>query len=337
MNTKSPVATGAVCNPDLFQFPAVKKRAVGAGFTGGEVASDGGLPLLRQTARRIGLTKAPAKTLPDARDPQRIEPPLWSLARQRIYGLAQGYADLNDHDALRQDLAWPTAVARDAALASSPTLCRLEKRAARRVAGAVQAVIVEQCPASFAAPPGELVLDFDSTDDRGHGQQEGRFFHGYYGAYCFLPLHGFCGEQWRVSHLRPAHRDAARQARAVWKLLVQGLRAAWPQVRLIFRGDSGFCRWRLRRWCEDHEVKSIVGLAKNAPVRALGQRFTEQAQKDFQSQQQRQRLLGEVKYAADPGDQGRRGLVQAEHADQGGNPRFGVTNLEGEAPPLDDQ
>lgn len=337
MNPKPTVATGTVCHPELFQFPAVKKRALCASFTGGEVTSDGGITLLRQTDRRLGLTRALAKVLPDPRDPQRIEHSLLSLVRQRIYGLAQGYEDLNDHDTLRHDLAWQSAVERDTALASSPTLCRLENRADRPVAWAVHEVIVEQFIASFAAPSTELILDFDATDDRVHGQQEGRFFHGYYGGYCFLPLYVFCGEQLLVSYLRPANIDAARHAWAVLKLLVARLRAAWPQVKIIFRGDSGFCRWRLLRWCEAHDVSYIVGLAKNARVLGLAQSVVEQAQSDFKTQQHKQRLFGEVQYAADTWDKERRVLVKAEHTDQGSNPRFVVTNLEGEAQKLYDE
>jgi len=337
MNTKPTVATDTVCNPELFHFPAVKKRVLSASFTGGEVTSDGGITLLRQTDRRIGLTKALAKVLPDRRDPQRLEHPLLSLVRQRIYGLAQGYEDLNDHDTLRHDLAWQTAVERDRALASSPTLCRLENRADRQVAWAVQEVIVAQFIASFAAPPTELILDFDSTDDRVHGQQEGRSFHGYYGDYCFLPLYVFCGQQLLVSYLRPANIDAARHAWAVLKLLVVRLRQAWPKVNIIFRGDSGFCRWRLLRWCETHEVGYLVGLAKNARVLGLAHTFMEQAQSDFQAQQQKQRLFGELQYAAQSWDRQRRVLLKAEYTDKGSNPRFVVTNLPGEAQQLYDE
>lgn len=337
MNTKPTAATGTVCNPELFQFPAVKKRPVSASFTGGDVTGDGGIMLLRQTDRRLGLTKALAKVLPDPRDPERIEHPLLSLVRQRIYGLAQGYEDLNDHDTLRHDLAWQTAVERDQPLASSPTLCRLENRADRPVAWAVHQVIVDQFIAAFAQPPAKLILDFDATDDRVHGQQEGRFFHGYYGDYCFLPLYVFCGEQLLVSYLRPANRDAARHAWAVLKLLVARLRAAWPKVKIIFRGDSGFCRWRLLRWCEVQEVGYLVGLAQNPRVLGLATNFRAQAQRDFQSQQQKQRRFGEVKYAAATWDKERRVLVKAEHTDQGSNPRFVVTNLEGEAQKLYDE
>jgi hypothetical protein len=337
MNTKYTAATGTVCNPELFHFPAVKKRSVSASFTGGDVTSDGGITLLRQTDRRVGLTKALAKVLPDPRDPQRIEHPLLALVRQRIYGLAQGYEDLNDHDTLRHDLAWQTAVERDRPLASSPTLCRLENRANRQAAWAVHEVIVEQFIASLAQPPTELILDFDATDDRVHGQQEGRFFHGYYGDYCFLPLYVFCGEQLLVSYLRPANIDAARHAWAVLKFLVARLRRAWPKVKIIFRGDSGFCRWRLLRWCEDHEVGYLVGLAKNPRVLGLARSLIEQAQTDFTAQQQKQRLFGEVKYAAETWDRERRVLVKAERTDKGSNPRFVVTNLEGTAQALYDE
>jgi hypothetical protein len=337
MKENHTAATDTVCNCELFEFPAVKKRAVSASFTGGEVTSDGGLPLLRQTDRRIGLTKALAKVLPDPRDPERIEHPLLALVRQRIYGLAAGYEDLNDHDTLRHDLAWQTAVERDRALASSPTLCRLDNRADRAVAWAVHEVLVSQFIASFAQPPGELILDFDTTDDRVHGRQAGAFFHGYYGDYCFLPLYVFCGEQLLVAYLRPGNVGAAQHAWAVLKLLVRRSRQVWPQVKIIFRGDSGFCRWRLLRWCEANNVHYLVGLAKNARVLGLAQRFIEQAEQGFAPQQEKQRLFGEVNYAADTWDKERRVLVKAEHTAKGSNPRFVVTNLAGEAQKLYDE
>lgn len=337
MNENHTAATGTVCNSELFTFPAVKKRAFTASFTGGEVSSDGGIPLLRQTDRRIGLTKALAKVLPDPRDPDRIEHPLLSLIRQRIYGLAAGYEDLNDHDTLRHDLAWQSAVERDRALASSPTLCRMENRADHAVAWAVHEVLLHQFVASFATPPTELILDFDTTDDRVHGKQTGAFFHGYYGDYCFLPLYVFCGEQLLVSYLRPGNVGAAHHAWAVLKLLVKGLRQAWPRVKIIFRGDSGFCRWRLLRWCEQNNVHYIVGLARNARVQALAQRFIEQSEKEFAEKKEKQRLFGQVHYGADTWDKERRVLVKAEHTDKGSNPRFVVTNLEGEAQTLYDE
>ena len=337
MNKNPTAATGTVCNAEVFSFPAVKKRVVQASFTGGNVSSDGGIALLRQTDRRLGLTKALAQVLPDPREPGRIKHPLLALIRQRLYGLAAGYEDLNDHDTLRHDLAWQTAVERDRALASSPTLCRLENRADRQVAWAVHAVLVHQFIASFATPPTELILDFDTTDDRVHGRQAGAFFHGYYGDYCFLPLYVFCGEQLLVSYLRPGNVGAAHHAWAVLKLLVQRLRQVWPHVKIIFRGDAGFCRWRLLRWCEQNHVHYLVGLAQNARVQALAQGLIEQSAQAFLQTQAKQRRFGEVHYAADTWDKARRVLVKAEHTDQGSNPRFVVTNLAGAAQTLYDE
>jgi hypothetical protein len=337
INTRDRDCTGTVCTPELFEFPAVKKRSVTASFSGGEVTSDGGILLLRQADRQLGLTRALARVLPDPRDPDRIQHPLLTFLRQRVYGLCLGYEDLNDHDHLRKDLAWQTAAERDEALASSPTLCRWENRADRKVAWAMQEIIIQQFITSFAQPPTELVLDFDSTDDRVHGKQEGRFFHGYYGNYCFLPLYVFCGEQLLVSYLRPSNQDNARHAWAILKLLVKRLRQSWPQVKLVVRSDSGFCRWRMLRWCEDHGVAYVIGLAKNNRLLALAQPFMERAQTQHEQTQEKQRLFGRVAYAAQSWDRERPVILKAEQTNQGSNPRFVVTNLEGEAQALYDQ
>jgi hypothetical protein len=337
INTRDHDCAGTVCTPELFQFPAVKRRQVTASFSGGDVTSDGGVLLLRQVDRRLGLTKALAGVLPDPRNPERVVHPLLTFIRQRVYGLCLGYEDLNDHDHLRQDLAWQTAAERDEALASSPTLCRWENRADRRVAWLVQEIMVNQFIASFAQAPAELVLDFDSTDDRVHGKQEGRFFHGYYGDYCFLPLYVFCGEQLLVSYLRPSNQDNARHAWAILKLLVRRLRQTWPQVRLVVRADSGFCRWRMLRWCEDHGVGYVMGLAKNDRLLALAQRLMAQALSRYEQTGEKQRLFGAVPYAAESWDRERRVIVKAEHTDKGSNPRFVVTSLATAAQPLYDE
>ena len=337
INTRDTDCAGTVCNPELFAFPAVKRRQVTASFTGGEVTSDGGLLLLRQADRKLGLSKGLAAVLPDPRDPGRILHPLLTFVRQRLYGLCLGYEDLNDQDHLRWDLAWQTAAERDQPLASSPTLCRWENRADRKAAWRVQELLLEQFIGSFAQAPAQLVLDFDSTDDRVHGKQEGRFFHGYYGDYCFLPLYVFCGEQLLVSYLRPSNQDNARHAWAILKLLIRRLRQAWPQVKIVVRADSGFCRWRMLRWCEDQGVGYVIGLAKNERVLALAQPWMAQAQAQYEQSLEKQRVFGEVRYAAQSWDRPRRVIVKAEHADQGSNPRFVVTNLETEPQPLYDQ
>src|SRR5215210_357724 len=325
------------CNDELFHFPSFDRRKIEAGFSGGEVSSDGGVMLLREVDRRLGLTGALDAALPDPRDPDLITHAQIDLLRQRIYGLALGYEDLNDHDTLRHDLAWQSAVERDQPLGSSPTLCRLEARASRRSAVAMHAVLLEKFIASFAAAPAELVLDFDATDDRIHGLQEGRFFHGYYGDWCFLPLYVFCGEQLLVSYLRPSNIDAARHAPAILKLLVTRLRQAWPQVKIIFRGDSGFCRWKMLRWCERHGVDYIVGLAKNTRLLALASELLQQAAAGHAQSQNKQRFFGWLDYAAGTWDRPRRVIAKAEHSDQGSNPRFVVTSLDGDAQAIYDE
>jgi hypothetical protein len=325
------------CNAELFHFPSFDRRKIEASFSGGDVSSDGGVMVLRQADRRLGLTRALDKVIADPRDADLITHRQIDLLRQRIYGLALGYEDLNDHDTLRKDLAWQSAVERGEELASSPTLCRLENRADRQSAWAISRVLVEQFIASFKAPPSELVLDFDATDDRVHGLQQGRFFHGYYGDWCFLPLYVFCGEQLLVSYLRPSNIDVAQHAQAILKLLVSRLRQRWPAVRIIFRGDSGFCRWKMLRWCERHGVDYIVGLAKNARLLALAEELNERAGTQFESAQQKQRLFGWLDYAAHTWDRQRRVIAKAEHSGQGRNPRFVVTSLAGDAQALYDE
>jgi hypothetical protein len=337
MKQRTDDCAGTVCNRELFRFPSVKRRQLSAAFTGGNVTSDGGLPLLRQVDRRIGLSRRLAQVLPDPRDPARTAHDQLSLVRQRLYGLCAGYEDLNDHDTLREDVAWQAAVERDEPLASSPTLCRWENRADRQSARLVHEVFLEMFIASFPTAPAELILDFDATDDRVHGQQAGRFFHGYYGDYCFLPLYVFCGERLLVGYLRPSNLDPARHAWAILKLLVERLRQAWPGVKIVFRGDSGFCRWRMLRWCEDHGVGYIVGLAKNSRVLALAEGLMERARQQYESTKEKQRLFGEVRYAAGSWDRPRRVVVKAEHTAGGSNPRAVVSNLEGEAQWLYDE
>ena len=324
------------CKAQPLLFPSFDRRQIEARFQGGDVSSDGGVMLLREADRRLGLTRSLDTALPDSRDADRISHPQLDLLRQRIYGIALGYEDLNDHDTLRHDLAWQTAVERDEPLASSPTLCRLEARASRRSAVAMHAVLVEQFIHGFKSAPSELVLDFDATDDRVHGLQEGRFFHGYYGDWCFLPLYVFCGEQLLVSYLRPSNIDAARHAGAILKLLVARLRQAWPGVKIVFRGDSGFCRWKMLRWCERHGVDYIVGLAKNPRLLALAEPLLSQAAAAHQQSGDKQRLLGWLDYAAATWDRPRRVIAKAEHGVLGSNPRFVLTSLTGEAQALYD-
>ena len=252
------------------------------------------------------------------------------LLRQRVYGLACGYEDLNDHDTLRNDIALQTAVEKDQVLGSRSTLCRFEQQADRALMWRIHEQMVEQFIASFDAPPVSLILDFDATDDPVHGQQEGRFFHGYYRHYCFLPLYVFCGDQCLVSYLRPSNIDGAKHSWAILALLVKRLRRAWPEVSITLRGDSGFCRHKMLGWCERNEVNYIVGLAKNPRLNQLSQPWTDQAKSQFEAQQHKQRLFTELHYQAGSWKRQRRVILKAEHMSQGSNPRYVVTNLTGD-------
>jgi Transposase DDE domain group 1 len=317
------------CTQESFQFPACQRRKVEASFTGGDITSDGGVLLLQQIDHRLGLCEAVARALTDPRRRASCDHDALSLLRQRVYALAQGYEDLNDHTTLRQDLAVQTALGRDQNLASAATLCRWENRADRQTAVAMHQVLIEQFMASFKQPPKKLILDFDATDDVVHGQQEGRFFHGYYDHYCFLPLYVFCGNQLLVSYLRPSKIDGAKHAWAILALLVKRLREAWPQVRIIFRGDSGFCRWKMLSWCERNNIGYIVGLAKNARLNALTATLQREAADCCAASGNPVRWFTDLHYAAASWNRQRRVIAKLEHSARGGNPRYVVTNLEG--------
>lgn len=325
------------CTQEELSFPSFDRRKIEAKFDGGDVSSDGGIMLLREVDQRLGLVEALDQVLPDPRHQAFIAHEQIDLLRQRIFGLALGYEDLNDHDTLRKDLAWQTALERGEELASDSTLCRLEQRFDRQAAVAFHQVLVEKFIASFKEAPVELILDFDATDDRVHGNQEGRHFHGYYGDWCFLPLYVFCGEQLLVSYLRPSNIDASRHAWAILKLLVRRLRQQWPQVKIIMRADSGFCRWKMLRWCDRSGVDYIIGLAKNARLEKLTKPLMEESKQAFALTGQKQRRFAWIEYAAGTWDRARRVIAKAEHTDKGENPRFVVTSLEGDAQQLYDE
>ena len=322
------------CTQESFQFPVCNRRRVEANFQGGDITSDGGVLLLQQVDRRLGLTEALARALDDPRRQASCEHDGLSLLRQRVYALALGYEDLNDHQTLRLDLAIQTALGRSTDLASSSTLCRWENRADRETAGRMHEVMIEQFIGSFKKAPKKLILDFDATDDAVHGKQEGRFFHGYYDHYCFLPLYVFCRNQLLVSYLRPSKIDGAKHAWAILALLVKRLRQAWPQVKIIFRGDSGFCRWRMLSWCERNNVGYIVGIAKNKRLNALTAQLQRDAQDCHGELGTKVRWFSDVHYAAGSWNRKRRVIAKIEHTDKGSNPRYVVTNLSGDGKAL---
>ncbi|HNO77261.1 MAG TPA: IS1380 family transposase [Phycisphaerae bacterium] len=220
------------CNRTSLGFSSLFRRKISADFDGGRLTSDAGGLLLREVDRRIGLTKALADCIVDPRDPEKIVHDIQTMLAQRIGGIALGYEDLNDHDTLRNDPVMQVLAERspepDTPLASPATLCRFENRITRICLARMSSVFVDQFIASFKRPPRELILDFDATDDRVHGDQEGKFYHGYYDHYCYLPLYVFCGERLLCAYLRPSNIDPALHSRAILRLLVNRLRAKWP-------------------------------------------------------------------------------------------------------------
>jgi hypothetical protein len=322
-------------------FLSLARKKVQADFNGGSLTSDAGALLLRELDRRIGLVDAINHCIPDPRNPFYTIHQQRTMLAQRIFGIALGYEDLNDHQSLREDPLFQIISERgikdELPLASPPTLCRLENRVDRKALTEIAKVFVEAFISSYTREPDLLILDFDATDDPVHGNQQMRFFHGYYDNYCFLPLYVFCGSQLLVAYLRPSNIDPALHSRSILKLLVERIRQQWPNVKIIFRGDGGFCRWRLMRWCDRRNVGYIIGLASNAVLERLSQQWTDQSGMQFQQTGQKQRIFGQFLYAAETWDCQRRVIVKAEHLPQGANHRFVVTNLDGEPQKLYDE
>ena len=324
------------CTTSTISFSSCKSRKVQADFSGGEITSDGGVLLLRKADRKINLTQRIARQMKDPRHRKKCKHTLRDLLRQRTYAIALGYEDLNDHDALRKDTALQTAVERDSDLGSSPTLCRFENRATDEDFWAISSTLVEVFIESHKKPPKKLILDFDATDDPVHGDQVGRFFHGYYYCYCFLPLYVFCGKQLLAAYLRPSWVDPARGAWGILKLLTDRFRQVWPNVKIVFRADSGFCRHRMFNWCDKNDVQYVVGIAKNSRLKAQATPWMEAAESTHLATGEKARLFGDIEYAARSWKYARRVIVKAEHSRRGSNPRFLVTNLEEDAQELYD-
>ena len=324
------------CTGQQMLFGRVGRCEIEANFEGGALSSDGGLMLLRQMDRKMGLSAAVAAALHDPRNPDSIVHELRDLVAQRLYGLCCGYEDLSDHAALRDDPLMQTAVGTGEALGSSPTLCRMERRANRADIVALNRVLVEQFIASQTTEPEELVLDIDASDIPLHGDQEGAEFNGYYDHYCYLPLYVFAGKAMLACVLRKSRIDGAKHAAAVIKLLVTRLRQAWPQVRIIVRGDSGFCRQRLIRWCERNAVGYLIGVARNARLHRIVEGWERLMAHHYGDTGTKQRLIREFDYAADSWDKERHIVTRLEFGSQGANPRFIVTNLDRPAAELYD-
>lgn len=318
------------CSIDNGLFQSVKGRKFEVNFNGGNISSDGGILPLAEIDKRLGITAQAAGALKpfDQRQPGKIQHDYLSMLRQRVYGIADDNEDLNDHNSLRDDELLQAVCGKDKTLAGAATLSRFENSNGREACVAVSKVLVEIFINSFEKPPKELILDFDATDDPVHGMQEGRFFHGYYDHYCFLPLYVFCGQQLLVSYLRPANIDGAKHSWAILSLLVKRFREEWPEVNIIFRADGGFCRWKMLRWCEKNEVKYIVGISRNKRLENLTSHLARKAEKQYNRTGKKTKLYCELYYAAKPWDKRRRIIAKSEHNSQGPNRRYVITNIE---------
>ncbi|MFY9640081.1 MAG: IS1380 family transposase [Rhodomicrobium sp.] len=323
-------------------------RKVTAAFDGGAITSNAGALLLRQADRRIGLSRQVAACFKDGRAQDRIEHAAETLVAQRIHGIALGYEDLNDHDELRHDpvlgLVSGKLEARRsdcAVLAGKSTLNRLEHapRAEedryRKLSvdeEAMKRLFVSLFLEGQATPPKRIVLDLDATDDPIHGDQEGRFFHGYYQCYCYLPLYVFCGRELLLAKLRPADIDAAAGAKDEIAWMVAQIRESWPEVEIWLRADSGFCREELMAWCEANRVEYIFGLARNARLEAEIAEELAEAEAKAKESGGAARVFKELRYQTRKSwSRERRVVAKAEHLKKGANPRFIVTSLTSEA------
>ena len=331
------------CNPDLFGFAPVGRREVVGSFDGGSITSDAGALLLRQTDQVIGLSKRLAACFHDRRCQELVEHSVETLVGQRVFGIALGYEDINDHDELRHDptmavLAGKLEAGRVncAPVAGKSTLNRLELSRAEATRyhkvshdpAAIESLFVTLFLEAHKTPPAEITIDLDATDDPLHGHQEGRFFHGYYDCYCYLPLYIVCGRDLLAAKLRPANIDAAAGSVEEVARIVTQIRTQWPNTRIILRADSGFARDALMAWCEAHAVDYIFGLARNkrlvdtiaVELAAARQesRHTGRPARQFKDFAWRTRKSWSRK---------RRVIAKAEWTQGEANPRFIVTSL----------
>jgi hypothetical protein len=322
-------------------------------FDGGTISSDGGCLLLGEAERLTGTLRQLAACFTDHRDPEAIEHTVPQLVAQRVYGLALGYEDLNDHDSLRLDPLLATLVGksdptgadrlrqrdRGKALAGKSTLNRLEltppdataaSRYQKIVARpeAIERLFVDLFLQAHPQPPRQITLDLDATDDPLHGHQEGRFFHGYYKEFCYLPLYIFCGEHLLTAKLRTADNDASYGTVAELERVIPQIRAAWPQVRILLRADSGFCREEIMAWCEAHGVDYLFGLAKNSRlVEALEPALADAHARYLQTGVAARVFADFVYQTRESWSRARRVVGKAEYLPKGPNPRFVVTSL----------
>jgi hypothetical protein len=317
-----------------------------ARFDGGTISSDGGAMLLRQTDRRLNLLPRLADCFLDGRNQNQVEHSVLEMLSQRIYGLTLGYEDLNDHEQLRRDPVFGILAGRaelERPLAGKSTLNRLELsgdeadryKKIKFLPEAMDELLVKIFIESHQHAPEQIILDVDTTDLPLHGRQEGRFFHGYYDCYCYLPLYIFCGEHVLCARLREANHDASFGSQEEIERTVKQIRNAWPEVKIIVRADSGFCRNELMSWCESHGVDFVLGMARNKKLRRIIGGQMHEATEQWKQTNKPARVFTEVQYQAKKTKKGgwdrvRRVAAKAEHIDGKENPRFVVTSLTSE-------
>ena len=339
------------CTPIQLEFQGLGRRRVEAAFDAGHVTSDAGGLLLREAACATGMMERIGSCFQDARDPARVEHGIASLIAQRIYGLALGYEDLNDHDQLRRDPLLAVLVGkvdptgqdrsrerdRGSALAGKSTLNRLEQTPPseqdryRRMSydsGKLDRLLVDLFLESYDHPPRQIILDLDATDDPVHGTQEGRFFHGYYGHYCFLPLYVFCEEHLLLARLRPSNIDASAGTVEELTPIIAQIREPWPRTQIVLRADSGFAREEIMSWCEENGIDYVFGLAKNERLIRKIVRESKRARRRFGRTGRAARCFRDFSYRTRHSwSRSRRVIGKAEHLEKGSNPRFVVTSL----------
>jgi hypothetical protein len=335
------------CSRDLFGFAPVEGHRVEAAFDGGKATSDAGALLLGTTDRAIGLVRRFAACFSDDRVPAQVEHSIQAMVMQRIVGIALGYEDLVDHDQLRHDPVLATLIGKlqarrqdCAPLAGKSTLNRLEHAPSGPAryhkighdGAAIERLLVDLFLESHRRPPERIILDLDATDDPLHGRQEGRFFHGYYDCYCYLPLYVFCGSQLLATRLRCSNIDASAGARSEVERIVAQIRARWPKVEILLRADSGFARDELMAWCEENRVDYLFGLARNDRlIDAIAEDLAEAEVESLANGGPARHFADFAWRTRDSWSRARRVVAKAEHLPQGPNPRFVVTSLPAEA------
>ena len=334
------------CNQNEFAFAPHFSRQVSARFSERQLSTEGGALLLRETDRKIGLLSRVRKCFSDYRHPAFIEHELGELLAQRIYGLALGYEDLNDHEELRRDPLLALMAGKrklEEPLAGKSTLNRLELTPADSPlhdryhkitysTEALDSLLVEIFLEAHSKDPRQIVLDLDVTDTPLYGQQEHRFFHGYYNEYCYLPLYIFCGDHLLCARQRASNQDASAGCREEVERIVQQIRQRWPKVRIILRADSGFCREELMAWCEQNQVDYVFGLARNSRLQHKIAAQLREAKQAQETTGKAARVFAEFPYRTRKSwSRSRRVVAKAEYLEKGENPRFVVTSLPAES------